>query len=243
MSSHRIAVLSDTHSLLRPEIKEILRGCEVILHAGDIMSQKTANELRAIAPTYFVRGNADKEWAEELPRDRILDLYSLRIYMIHNKKEILDDVLKDGNMDVILYGHSHKYEEIRKGSTLFFNPGSCGPRRFHQPITMAVMTVEDGGRQNEKKQEGSVKFSIEKIEITPPPPVSKKTSDPSQDPVKVIKVILRDMRANRPVSEIARRNHLKEELVNQILQIYTTHPGIDLDGILNRLPEDWMSID
>ena len=242
MSRHRIAILSDTHSLLRPEVREILGGCEVILHAGDIMSQETADELQAIAPTYFVRGNADKEWAEALPQERILDLYGLRIYMVHNKKQIPEDVLKGGSMDVILYGHSHKYEEIRKGNTLYLNPGSCGPRRFRQPITMAVMTVEDGGKQNEEKQEGSVQFSIEKIEISPPP-VSEKTGNPSQDPVKVIKTILRDMRANRPVSEIARRNHLEEGLVNQILQIYTTHPGIDLDGILNRLPEDWMSLD
>lgn len=242
MSRHRIAILSDTHSLLRPEVREILLSCEVILHAGDIMSKETVDELQAIAPTYFVRGNADKEWAEALPQDRILDLYGLRIYMVHNKKQIPDSILKDGNMDMILYGHSHKYEEIRKGNTLFLNPGSCGPRRFRQPITMAVMTVEEKEKENEEKQEGSVKFSIEKIEIASSP-VSEKTSNPSQDPAKLIKAILRDMQANRPVAEIARRNHLEEGPVNQILQIYTTHPGIDLDGILNRLPEDWMSLD
>lgn len=238
MSRHRIAILSDTHSLLRPEIKEILSGCEAILHAGDIMSKETAEELQAIAPTYFVRGNADKEWAENLPQDRTLELYGLRIYMVHNKKQIADSVLRDGNMDLILYGHSHKYEEIRKGNVLFFNPGSCGPRRFHQPITMAVMTVEDGEMQDEEKRDGNVKFSIEKIEITPPIP--EKTKKQAQDPVKVIRAILRDMGANRTVEEIAKRNHLEKDLVNQILQIYTTHPGIDLDGILNRLPEDWL---
>jgi predicted phosphodiesterase len=32
---HKIAVISDTHSLLRPEIKERLMECELILHAGD----------------------------------------------------------------------------------------------------------------------------------------------------------------------------------------------------------------
>ena len=51
MSRHRIAILSDTHSLLRPEVREILGGCEVILHAGDIMSKDMADELQAIAPT------------------------------------------------------------------------------------------------------------------------------------------------------------------------------------------------
>lgn len=30
------------------------------------------------------------------------------------------------------------------------NPGSCGPRRFDQEITMAVMTVDNGTYQWEK---------------------------------------------------------------------------------------------
>ena len=57
---HRIAVLSDTHGLLRLEILEILRGCEAILHGGDINKQKILDELNRIAPVYVVRGNNDK---------------------------------------------------------------------------------------------------------------------------------------------------------------------------------------
>ncbi len=231
MNRHRVAILSDTHSLLRPEIKEILRGCEVILHAGDIMSQTTADELQTIAPTYFVRGNADREWAEKLPQDRVLELFGIRIYMVHNKKHIPESVQRDNGLDLIIYGHSHRYEELRKDSVTFFNPGSCGPRRFRQPVTMAVMTVEEGGECC-----GAARFSIERIELAPETSGGPKKQ--AQDPAKVIKVVLRDMKANRPVAEIARRNHLEEKLVNQILQIYTTHPGIDLEGILNRLPEN-----
>jgi hypothetical protein len=33
---------------------------------------------------------------------------------------------------------------------LWLNPGSCGPRRFHQEITMAMMEVEDGTYEAEK---------------------------------------------------------------------------------------------
>ncbi len=60
----KIAIISDTHSLLRPEIEEILHGCDYILHAGDISSQEIYDRISKIAPSYFVRGNADKEWAE-----------------------------------------------------------------------------------------------------------------------------------------------------------------------------------
>ena len=54
---------------------------------------------------------------------------------------------------------------------------------------------------------------------------------------KIIKQIIKDMRANRPVVEIAKRSAVSEALVNEVLQIYTTHPGIDIQGILDRLPE------
>lgn len=52
---------------------------------------------------------------------------------------------------------------------------------------------------------------------------------------KVIKNVIKDMNANRPVGQIAKRNDVDVQLVEDILQIYTTHPGIDLDGILDRL--------
>ena len=52
---------------------------------------------------------------------------------------------------------------------------------------------------------------------------------------KVIKAIIRDMNANRPVDQIARRSKVEKEFVEDVLQIYTTHPGIDMDGILDRL--------
>ena len=82
---HRIAILSDTHGLLRPEVLEVLRTCEVILHGGDMNSRKILDELEEIAPVYAVRGNADKEWAEGMAEELTLTLFGLRIYMINNK--------------------------------------------------------------------------------------------------------------------------------------------------------------
>ena len=55
------------------------------------------------------------------------------------------------------------------------------------------------------------------------------------EPDKLIKSIIKDMNANRTVEQIAKRNHIETEFVEDVLQIYTTHPGIDIDGILDRL--------
>ena len=52
---------------------------------------------------------------------------------------------------------------------------------------------------------------------------------------KVIRAIIKDMNANRTVDQIAKRNNVEKQFVEDVLQIYTTHPGIDMDGILDRL--------
>ena len=45
----RIAVLSDTHGLLRPEVKNIIGTCDAVLHAGDINSRKVIDEMKDAA--------------------------------------------------------------------------------------------------------------------------------------------------------------------------------------------------
>ena len=219
---HRIAIISDTHSLLRPEIKEILQSCEVILHSGDIASQKTIEEIKNITTTYFVKGNADKNIQEHIPEQLDIELYGFHFYMVHNKKqkkEKLDDV------DIFIYGQSHKYEEVKREGTLYLNPGSCGPRRFRQPITMAVMTIEDETHH----------YSIEKIDCSNGEKEVAQLKISEKDMDKLIKAIVKDMNMGKDVETIAKKNQVELEFVNQILQIYTTHPGIDVDGILNRM--------
>lgn len=142
----RIAVLSDTHGLLRPEVKNIIGTCEAVLHAGDINSRKVIDEMEEAAsagvPFYIVRGNNDKEWARSLPLYQEFSLDGMNFYMVHNKRDIPEDL---GDRQIVIFGHSHKYlEEIRDGR-LWLNPGSCGKRRFNQDITMAVLTVREDG--------------------------------------------------------------------------------------------------
>ena len=113
--------------------------CCCILHAGDINNQGILEELGRIAPVYAVRGNNDKEWAEHLPHDLTVHLESLKIFMVHNKKEIQNLPL---DVDMVIFGHSHKYFEQIIDGRLWLNPGSCGKRRFDQEITLAILTVD-----------------------------------------------------------------------------------------------------
>lgn len=146
----RIAVLSDTHGLLRDEVKEELKQADIILHAGDINTQKIVDEMGAFAPLYIVRGNNDKEWAEAIPKTCTVTIEGVTFFLVHNKKDIPKDLT---DVDVIIFGHSHKYEEKEVDGIQMLNPGSCGKRRFDLEITMSRMIV-DGDT-----------FKIEKIVI------------------------------------------------------------------------------
>lgn len=142
----RIAILSDTHGLLRPEVVEYLKTADVILHGGDINKQSIVDELRQYAPLYIVRGNNDKEWAQDIPHDLTLTLDGMTFVMVHNKKEVPDLT----GADVVVFGHSHKYLQEEKDGVLWLNPGSCGPRRFHQEITMMMAELTGGILRVEK---------------------------------------------------------------------------------------------
>lgn len=219
---HRIAVLSDTHGLLRPEIKEVLATCELILHGGDINSQRILEELREIAPVYVVRGNNDKEWAADLDNELDITLFGLRIYMVHNKKHRKKDLSKT---DLFIYGHSHKYEEKTVDGVLFFNPGSCGPRRFRQPVTMAVLEIEE---------ETGV-WQIQKIDLTDNTE-NKPIQGITEGNLKsTVDTIIKEMRAGRKVEQIAQKLGVDSAFVEQICRIYVTHPGVDAQGIVDKM--------
>ena len=143
----KLAILSDTHGLLRPQVVEHLKTADAILHGGDINKPAIVEQLQQYAPLYIVRGNNDKEWAEDIPHDLTVTLEGITFFMVHNKKEVPADL---SGVNVVVFGHSHKYVQEEKDGLLWLNPGSCGPRRFHQEITMMMVKIEDGTIQVEK---------------------------------------------------------------------------------------------
>lgn len=143
----KLAILSDTHGLLRPTVLKHLKTADAILHCGDINKQTIVDELRQYAPLYIVRGNNDKEWAKTIPHHLTVTLDGMTFYMLHNKKELPADL---SGVDVVVFGHSHKYVQKEECNMLWLNPGSCGPRRFHQEITMMMGEIVDGTLQVEK---------------------------------------------------------------------------------------------
>jgi hypothetical protein len=141
----RIGVVSDTHGLFRPEIKRALKGVERILHLGDVGDISVLKELGKIAPVTAVRGNVDREGpASELPETEVVLIADRYVYMLHDLKLLHLDPAA-GKFAAVLFGHTHVPNYDRRKGVLYFNPGSCGPRRFKLPVTVGVLKVNKDG--------------------------------------------------------------------------------------------------
>ncbi|WML33811.1 metallophosphoesterase family protein [Clostridium sp. OS1-26] len=141
MSKYKIGVISDTHGLLRHEALEILKGVDMIIHAGDVGDPAMLQKLKEIAPVVAVRGNCDKgEWAYKLKKTEVIRLGEALIYVIHNINDI-DIDLEAAGFNIVISGHSHKPLSMKDNGILFLNPGSIGPRRFNLPISMGILNI------------------------------------------------------------------------------------------------------
>jgi putative phosphoesterase len=140
----RIAVISDTHGLLRPEALSILHNVDAILHAGDVGDFSILEKLRSIAPVTAIRGNIDQHGdCARLPATELVSLGGKNFYLIHNLDD-LDLNPEAAGIHAVLYGHTHQPKnEIRNG-VLYFNPGSAGPRRFDLPVSLGFITITAG---------------------------------------------------------------------------------------------------
>ena len=249
-TGHRIAVISDTHNMLRPEVVEVIKTCDAVLHGGDISGPETLDKIRRACGNsgnfYVVRGNNDRDWAADLPYELEVQLYGRKFFMTHKKKDIPADV----DADVVIYGHSHKYAQTYVDGILYLNPGSCGPRRFSQPITMAVLTIPEAdtitraksgvgdfvGTKGERLK--SYGITVEKIEIahSPSKPAAGTiVSTKEQVSADLIRKIGSDIKKHCTVSEISARRGISRELTDQIVRLYVTHPGVTAEQIMSKM--------
>ena len=144
-----VGLISDTHGLLRPQAIAALQGSSVIIHAGDVGKPEILERLRAIAPTFAVRGNIDTQpWASALPTTVDIEVWHLRLYVLHQVSQLdLDPAA--AKFAGVIYGHSHQPSIETRDGVLFINPGSAGPRRFKLPVTIARLSLQGGELQPE----------------------------------------------------------------------------------------------
>ena len=119
-----IGVSSDTHGRLRPQAIEVLRGCELILHAGDVGHKAVFDELQRIAPLVAVRGNVDvAAGARRLPASELAEAGKKTFYILHRIAD-LDLKPSAAGVDAVIFGHSHIPALRAAGGGVYANPGA-----------------------------------------------------------------------------------------------------------------------
>jgi putative phosphoesterase len=146
----RLGIISDTHGLLRPEVFELFRGVDHILHAGDIGSLDLLTELETLAPVSAVYGNTDDfDVRARVPEMLELELEGIRFVVVHGHQLGVPTperlVARYPDAEVIVFGHTHKPVLTMVDQVVtVMNPGGAGARRFGLPASAGIMELEAG---------------------------------------------------------------------------------------------------
>jgi uncharacterized protein len=127
-----VAILGDTHGLVRPELLQHLEGVDLILHSGDVGQITVLHRLKMAAPVVAVRGNVD-DHLPELPETELIVVHGRLVYLLHNRENLDLDPAVAG-IAMVISGHSHKPSIREEKGVCYVNPGSAGPRRFKLPV-------------------------------------------------------------------------------------------------------------
>jgi uncharacterized protein len=136
-----LALVADTHGLLRDSVTEALGRFDLIVHAGDVGPRSLLQSLESIAPVVAVRGNVDNELACLAPTE-LISVNGQLIYVLHDLIQLDLDPVTAG-IAMVVSGHSHQPKIDRRRGVLYVNPGSIGPRRFRLPVSFAKVACDE----------------------------------------------------------------------------------------------------
>lgn len=139
----KIGLISDTHTYsLDPWILDAFRGVDLILHAGDIISENVLFELSALAPAYGVRGNCDP-FTPEIPPIRRVQYHEREIIMAHRFENVIGLVTQ--RTLLVVCGHTHEPRFEPEEHYWVANPGSpSSPRGGARPSVLVVEVQKQG---------------------------------------------------------------------------------------------------
>jgi uncharacterized protein len=156
-----IGIMADTHNKVPASLHRAFAGVDLILHAGDFMTQDIRDEIAIIAPLRFVRGNNDYCLPPSYPEHDIVAVDGLTVALTHGHCFPLGKIglykmiehFRPHSPDLIVYGHSHRYSDDVVDRVRLFNPGSAGMRSMDGPPTAAILSLSGKG------------FDIERVEL------------------------------------------------------------------------------
>ncbi len=144
MTETRIDIISDTHSLISPELRRELTGADYIIHAGDITSPSDFRELQSIAKVKVVLGNNDFDGMYgalvEYHAHFVID--GVTFDVAHYEQNVHPE-----SADVVVFGHTHRpvldWRDVNGREVLFVNPGSPTFPRGGTGASLARLWIKD----------------------------------------------------------------------------------------------------
>ena len=103
-SARLVAIVADTHGLVRECVLDALGGVDLILHAGDVGHPRVLTQLRKCAPVVAIRGNVD---TDTLPATEVVSVNDRLVYLLHNLADLDLNPLVAG-FSMVVSGHSHQ---------------------------------------------------------------------------------------------------------------------------------------
>jgi uncharacterized protein len=154
----RVAILADTHGHLDPRVAELVAGCDIAVHGGDIGN---AGVLAALQPrrgrVIAVVGNNDipRKWPEyerdllaALPELAELELPGGKLVAIHGHQvpaATRHDRLRGhfAHARAVIYGHSHRLVADQEATPWILNPGAAGRARTYGGPSCMILSASE----------------------------------------------------------------------------------------------------
>ena len=148
----RVLVISDTHGYHEPLIDIMAEDgpFDTLIHCGDLEGEEQAimNLTGPECACVMVAGNND--FFSGLPKEKIIDIEGHRILITHGHTyyvsmgtTILKDEAAARDVEIVMFGHTHKPVVDMTGPVIAVNPGSLTyPRQYERRRSYIIMTVE-----------------------------------------------------------------------------------------------------
>lgn len=159
----RILIVSDTHRKNENFLEAVRREkpLDLIIHCGDVEGSEYLVNEAGDCPAYIVMGNND--FFSSLPREVVCEIGNYRVWVTHGHNyyvsmgnETIKKVAKQREMDIVMYGHSHKPVVDESDGVIAVNPGSLSyPRQYDRRPSYILMELD---------REGKAHFDIRYIE-------------------------------------------------------------------------------
>ena len=149
----KILVISDTHGDTNKAEEAIKSNREIslIIHLGDYFrdAQKLSDLFPGI-PIEYIYGNSDF-MVNDVPAEKLLDVCGKKIFITHGHRYSVkwdyDRLFKKAeelHADILLFGHTHIPDIVKKDNYYILNPGSTSDPRDDSDESYAIIDIDNG---------------------------------------------------------------------------------------------------